>query len=242
MIKEKKERDYLWEDIIGEWYEIEEIKNFFNSRYMMSLMKWLSQEYNKGLVTPSPQDVFRPFRLVSPDELKVIIITPEPLNNGTSNGLGLGQKDDVKRISDTMLSIRDGVELDTKTIDITFDITLESWAKQGVLLLNQTPTVKLDEKDSHKKQWEQFLLNLLPIIAMEKCGTIIMLWGEEVRHLEEIDGFQLESCCYIKKAVHPAFAKKWRQPWRCTNFSEANSILKEREIKSKEKQTIRWTH
>lgn len=238
--KNKPRNKYSWEEIIGDWYEFDEIKEFFDGRYIYSLMKFLSQEYNSKVIYPNYQDVFRPFRLCSPKETKVIIITMEPFADGTSNGLGLGQKSNTVLQSPASHSILYAAERDLRTVDVNFDLTLESWAKQGVLLLNRTLTVEKHNPGSHKKQWEHFVPHLLYCMMYELCAASVFLWGDELLKLKTINGENLDDAFYVFEGQDPVSCCELREQFVFPYFTTANQLITEKKTRAYSKETIKW--
>jgi len=104
---------------------------------------------------------------------------------------------------------------------------LERWAKQGVLLLNATLTVRAHQAASHqKKGWEQFTDKIIEIISKEKSNVVFLLWGGFAKRKSKLIN---EAQHYILTSGHPSPLSANRGYWFGNkHFSRTNSFLKER--------------
>ena len=102
----------------------------------------------------------------------------------------------------------------------TSDTSLESWTKQGVLLLNTALTVEKGLAGSHTKYWKKFTEGVLKTIAENRPDCIFMLWGGHAKAYKP-----LIKNCNVLEFVHPAYASYKKIDWKCPNFNQANSIL-----------------
>jgi uracil-DNA glycosylase len=99
---------------------------------------------------------------------------------------------------------------------------LESWAHQGVLLLNATLTVRENEAGSHqKKGWEQFTDEVIKTISDQKKGVVFLLWGRFAHTKEELID---KNNHFILKAAHPSPLARGAF-FGCKHFSKTNELL-----------------
>lgn len=218
------ERQVDWEKYIKEWSKYDELVDFMSTKYMYSVLKYLSQEYKNYNIYPERKNIFKPFELCKPDKIKVVILGNEPYFTGKANGLAFGNKDSLLSMSPELETIHRAVELDIyEGFYLNFDYTLEKWAKQGVLMLNTALTVKHNTPNSHKKVWDKFTKFLIKFIAMNFPGTIFLLWGEEAQKYEKIGSFDIGITSYVIKNTYPL---KENINWKCNDFTKVNELIK----------------
>jgi uracil DNA glycosylase len=104
---------------------------------------------------------------------------------------------------------------------IEFDYTLESWAKQGILLLNQSITRNIEKNESHKRPWNKFILAVIDALNKYKPGTIILLWGEEVKRFQPL----VEKHHHVFTWEHPSKAYEQYRKWECPNFKQTDEMI-----------------
>ena len=153
------------------------LKDEFEKDYFSKLAGFLRDEYKTTTVYPPAGLIFNAFNLCPFPNLKTVIIGQDPYHGpGQAHGL--------------CFSVRDGVDFPPSLVNIFKEIqldlgiaksssgNLERWAKQGVLLLNATLTVRAHLAGSHqKKGWEQFTDAVISIINKEKNNVVFLLWG-----------------------------------------------------------------
>jgi uracil-DNA glycosylase len=154
-----------------------ELMGEFQKPYWNDLTSFVRQEYTTQIVYPPPKDVFRAFDLCPFDQVKVVIVGQDPYH-GPSQANGL------------CFAVHEGIPLPPslknmyKEIKNDLGITplpsgdLTRWAKQGVLLLNATLTVRANTPTSHsKKGWEQFTDAAIAALNAHKKNIVYLLWG-----------------------------------------------------------------
>ena len=101
---------------------------------------------------------------------------------------------------------------------------LETWADQGVLLLNATLTVRANQPGSHQnKGWETFTDAVIRKLSSEKKGLVFLLWGKYAQAKESLID---PSRHFILKAPHPSPFSADRGFFGCRHFSKTNELLK----------------
>lgn len=195
--------------------------------YYLELRKFLKQEYSTGTVYPNMNDIFNALKLTSFEDTKVVIIGQDPYHGfGQAHGLCFSVKKGVvpppslKNIYKELHS------------DIGFQIPnhgeLTSWAKQGVLLLNNVLTVREGSPNSHKgKGWEIFTDRVIGELNKKETPVVFLLWGANAQKKAEIitnpKHFKLLS-------VHPSPLSASRGFFGCKHFSKTNEILQKNRI------------
>ena len=217
-----------WNKHVGGWYRYVDFGDFLNSHYMYRVLSHLSTEYKRVGVYPPKEDIFKSLRLCDPDILKVVILGSNPYCNIRSTGLAYGNPEGTYNISKAVSNIQRAVELDVnKGLKLDFDITLEDWAKQGVLLLNTSLTSIHHKTDSHSKMWEKFVKFVVEFIVIHFPGTIFMLWSDEAKKFEQLDeSWQIgDSCHVLKTDESPSDIVLTGKHWECEHFSKANKLI-----------------
>lgn len=157
------------------WKEV--LNDEFEKPYFQKLTNFVKTEYSSSTCYPKGEEIFSAFNHCSFDKIKVVIIGQDPYHGvGQANGL--------------CFSVRDGISHPPSLINIFKELgtdigkpypksgNLESWADQGVLLLNATLTVRASEAGSHQKQgWEQFTDAVIQQISDKKKKVVFLLWG-----------------------------------------------------------------
>ena len=214
-----------WQKNVGAWAYRDDFLDYLRSPYMIKLLTMITK--SSEVVYPQRKNVFRAFRECSPTNLKVVILGQDPYHDGSAIGLAFGNNNEKLRISPSLKKILECVEREFNTLKIDEDITLQSWANQGVLLLNTALTVEKSKPKSHSKPWKLFTEFVVKYIAQNFPGTIFMLWGKDAQAFEKIGNLNLNNTCHVLKAVHPSYANFKNTDWKCDNFKQANKIIEQ---------------
>jgi len=149
----------------------------FEKPYFKQLTNSVSEEYTKNTCYPIEEKIFEAFNLCSFSDLKVVIIGQDPYHGvGQAHGLCFSVNDGISH-PPSLKNIFKEIETD---LGIAYPESgnLERWAKQGILLLNATLTVKAHEAGSHQKLgWETFTDSVISLISEQKENVVFLLWG-----------------------------------------------------------------
>jgi len=204
----------------NDWDEI--LKDEFSSEYYLSLRQFLKQQYSTTRVYPHMNDIFNALKLTAYADVKVVLLGQDPYHGeGQAHGLAFSVKVDVPPPPSLVNMFK---ELYTD-LDVTPPASgdLTGWARQGVLLLNTTLTVRAGEPMSHAKQgWETFTDNVIKHLNERETPVIFMLWG---KHAQDKQRLITGDRHYILKAPHPSPLSASRGFFGCGHFSKANEIL-----------------
>ena len=204
----------------------------FDAPYFRALTDFVKARYAAGPVYPSPGRIFAAFDACPFDKVKVVIIGQDPYHGpGQANGLAFSVNDGV-RIPPSLQNIFKEVNADTgAAIPANGDLT--RWARQGVLLLNSTLTVREHEPRSHSGiGWERFTEAAIRKLATERENLVFLLWGSDaIRRGEFID----RSRHLVMSCVHPSPLSAHRGFFGNHQFSRANEYLA-----AHDKTTINW--
>ena len=196
--------------------------------YYLELRKFLKQEYSTQTVYPNMEDIFNALKLTSFKDTKVVIIGQDPYHGfGQAHGLCFSVKKGV--VPPPSLK---NIYKELKS-DISFEIPshgeLTSWAKQGVLLLNNVLTVREGLPNSHKgKGWEIFTDRVIGELNKKETPVVFLLWGANAQKKAEI----ITNPKHFKlMTVHPSPLSASRGFFGCRHFSKTNEILMKNSIK-----------
>jgi uracil-DNA glycosylase len=150
----------------------------FEKDYFHKLTEFVKSEYQNVTVYPPPKFVFRAFELTPFDEVKVVILGQDPYHGpGQANGLCFAVNKGM-RLPPSLQNIYKEIKEDTGHEPQSQSGDLENWAKQGVLLLNATLTVRAHQAGSHQHVgWEEFTDAVVRVLSEKKEHLVFILWG-----------------------------------------------------------------
>jgi uracil-DNA glycosylase len=200
------------------------LKEEFNKPYFKSLKKFLEEEKSKYTIFPPGSQIFNAFQLTPLTAVKVVIIGQDPYHGpGQAHGLCFSVPNSIQP-PPSLLNIFKELESDLG-IKISKSGNLEKWAKQGVLLLNATLTVRSRQAGSHQgKGWETFTDKVITTISEQRAGIIFLLWG---KYAQAKSALIDSSKHFILTTTHPSPFSVYRGFSGCKHFSKSNQILKE---------------
>ena len=209
------------------WKEL--LKDEFEKPYFEELTKFVKEEYKNCTVFPPPKFIFNALDSVPVDKVKVVILGQDPYH-GPSQAHGLS------------FSVPDGVPLPPSLVNIYKEIrtdlgkdlpagrqasrsgNLEHWAKQGVLLLNATLTVRAHQAGSHQnKGWELFTDAIIHRLAETREHLVFILW---VNYAQRKGAFVDAGRHLVLKSAHPSPLSAFNGFFGSRPFSQANNYLK----------------
>ena len=205
----------------------------FEQPYMQSLKQFLQAEKAAHkVIYPHSSNWFHALEATPLDQVKVVIIGQDPYHQpGQAHGLCFSVKPGV-RIPPSLVNIYKELQADLGLEPVSHGY-LESWAQQGVLLLNAVLTVEQANAASHqKKGWEQFTDKVIHIINEQLDGVVFLLWGS---YAQKKASFVDQNKHLVLKSVHPSPLSAHRGFFGNRQFSQANEFLV-----SRGKQPINW--
>lgn len=194
----------------------------FDKPYFATLTQFVRSEYATRQIFPPGRQIFNAFDLCPFDRVKVVIIGQDPYHDdGQANGL--------------CFSVNPGTPFPPSLQNIFKEISddlgrpmptsgdLSRWARQGVLLLNATLTVRAHQAGSHQgKGWEQFTDAVIHELSAHRDHLVFMLWGSYAK----AKGAQIDTSRHcILTAAHPSPLSAYRGFFGCHHFSLANAYL-----------------
>jgi uracil-DNA glycosylase len=198
------------------------LRSEFEKEYFVRLASFIKDEYRNSKIYPPGALIFNAFDVCPFEKVKAVIIGQDPYH-GPWQAHGL------------CFSVKDGVEFPPSLINIFKEIEsdmgipqpssgdLTRWARQGVLLLNATLTVRAHQAGSHqKKGWEEFTDYVIKILNSEKKNIVFFLWGSYAQKKgESID----RSRHLVLESVHPSPLSASKGFFGNRHFSRCNDYL-----------------
>jgi uracil-DNA glycosylase len=196
----------------------------FEKPYFKELTSFVKSEYENHNCYPKEKNIFATFDFCSFDDLKVVIIGQDPYHGeNQANGLCFSVKDGVSH-PPSLRNIFKEIATDLGN-EYPKSGNLERWAKQGVLLLNATLTVRAHEAGSHQKQgWETFTDTVIKQISDTAENIVFLLWGGFAKKKVKLIDKKKH---YILESGHPSPLSANRGYWFGNeHFSKTNLFLK----------------
>lgn len=206
----------------------EQLEPEFRQDYMQQLRAFLAEEKRQGkLVFPPGNRIFAAFDHTPFDKVKVVIVGQDPYHGpGQAHGL--------------CFSVPRGVPVPPSLVNIYKELAsdlgiampahgcLESWANQGVLLINSVLTVEAGRAGSHQgKGWERFTDKVIERLNQEREYVVFLLWGAYAQRKGALIDRQ-RHC--VLQAPHPSPLSAHRGFLGCRHFSAANRYLQQHHI------------
>lgn len=205
---------------IGESWK-EALLEEFHKPYFQDLKSFLVDEKQQHTVYPPGPLIFNAFNHTAFDQVKVVILGQDPYHGpGQANGLCFSVSNGIKH-PPSLVNIFKEMQ---KDLNVPYPRTgdLSGWAKQGVLLLNTTLTVRAHTPASHQgKGWEEFTDAVIRMLSEKREGIVFILWG---RHAQNKKPLIDSTKHYILEAAHPS-PYSANGFFGCRHFSKANYLL-----------------
>ncbi len=198
----------------------------FDSPYMGSLKQFLVAERDAGKrIFPKGSEYFRALDLTPLDKVRIVILGQDPYHGaGQAHGLCFSVQPGV-RTPPSLVNIYKELESDLGIVPPRHGF-LESWARQGVLLLNSVLTVEEARAASHQgKGWERFTDSVIRAVNDQCSSVVFMLWGA---YAQKKAAFVDTARHLVLKAPHPSPLSAHSGFLGCRHFSKANAYLRER--------------
>jgi uracil-DNA glycosylase len=195
----------------------------FEADYFKQLADFVRNEYQKSAVFPAPKNIFRAFDASPLDATSVVILGQDPYHGeGQANGLCFAVPENTD-LPPSLKNIFKEIKSDLG-IEPLPNGDLTRWAKQRVLLLNATLTVRAHAAGSHQnKGWEEFTDAVIRKLSQENRPIVFLLWGNYARkkgaHIDRAKHLVLES-------AHPSPLSAYNGFFGNKHFSQTNAYLK----------------
>ncbi len=207
-------------NIGNDWDEI--LKEEFQSEYYLKIRQILKSEYFSRTVFPPMHDIFNALKYTAYKDTKVVILGQDPYHEqGQAHGLSFSVKKGIK-IPPSLVNIYKELSTDIG-MKIPTHGELTSWARQGVLLLNATLTVREGQANSHKDiGWAIFTDEIIKRLAKSNEPIVFILWGANARSKKK---YITKQNHLIIESAHPSPLSAYNGFFGSKPFSRANSFL-----------------
>lgn len=194
----------------------------FDKEYYQKLRQFLIGEYRSCAVYPDMYSIFNALKYTAYEDVKAVILGQDPYHQpGQAHGLCFSVKKGVQ-IPPSLVNIYKELESDLGIKPPSHGY-LESWARNGVLLLNTVLTVRDSQANSHKgKGWEVFTDRVIELLNEREKPMVFILWGNNAKAKEKL--ITNPAHCIIKSA-HPSPLSAHYGFWGGKYFSRTNEFL-----------------
>ena len=199
----------------------------FDQPYMAKLRDFLiTRKEHNSVIFPPGAEIFNALNSTHFDDVRVVILGQDPYHGpGQAHGLCFSVLPGV-RIPPSLANIYREIESDLGIAKPAHGY-LQSWADQGVLLLNSVLTVERGQAGSHQgKGWEQFTDTIVQLLNDHRQGLVFMLWGSYAMKKGAVIN---QNKHLVLKAPHPSPLSAYRGFLGCQHFSSANQHLKKQQ-------------
>ncbi|WP_075181544.1 uracil-DNA glycosylase [Pantoea sp. 1.19] len=192
--------------------------------YFIDTLQAVAREREAGkTVYPPAAAVFNAFRLTELADIKVVILGQDPYHGpDQAHGLAFSVLPGVAT-PPSLLNMYKELEQDIPGFQRPAHGCLESWARQGVMLLNTVLTVERGQAHSHARLgWETFTDRVIAAINAQREGVVFLLWGAHAQRKGAIIDRKRH---HVLQAPHPSPLSAHRGFFGCRHFSQANALL-----------------
>ena len=194
----------------------------FEKEYYLNLRSYLKEEYSSRQIYPSMYDIFNALKYTSYIDTRVVLLGQDPYHGpGQAHGLCFSVKEGIPHPPSLQNIFK---ELKNELgIEVPKSGELTGWARQGVLLLNTTLTVRESSPQSHKgRGWETLTDKIISLINEKNSPVVFMLWGGNARAKKSLITNKNH---LILECAHPSPLSAWNGFFGCNHFTSANEFL-----------------
>lgn len=207
------------DEYFGDWMKV------LDRVETMKMMGWL-KTVNLNTLCPALSNVFRAFKLCPYKECRVVFIGQDPYpQKGVATGILFGNSKETPedKLSPSLQVVKESaINFEIPHNIITFDQTLESWAKQGILMINSALTCEVNKVGSHVNQWRPFVSKLVKNLSYRETGLIYVLFGKQAQTLKPYIDERYNDIIEIE---HPAYFARTNKIMPYSVFEQMNNIL-----------------
>ena len=209
------------EEYFGRWMKV------IDKRELESILSKLGPEYKRKPICPAQNNVFKAFEVCPYDKLKVVMLSQDPYpQKGVATGILFGNKEGTRDedLSPSLQIVKEAaINFEIPHNYIIFDPTLESWAKQGILMINSALTVEMNKVGSHVMLWRPFIASLLKNLSENETGIIYVLFGKQAQTFKPYINKQLNT---VLEENHPAYFARTGEAMPHTVFEQISKLTK----------------
>lgn len=207
------------EEYFGDW------SRFIDTDELRRVVTWINKT-DSSTLCPSPKNIFKAFRVCPYKDCKVIFLGQDPYpQRGVATGILFGNSSDTPEelLSPSLKIVKEAaINYEIPHNLIEFDNTLESWARQGILMINTAFTCEVGRTGSHFEIWKPFVSKLIHNISNNDGGIIYVLFGSQAQLFKK----DIVNSLQVIEVYHPAYfsRKGTRMPSKV--FTDVNQVLK----------------
>lgn len=188
------------DEYFGDWMKV------IDRTELNNVMAKVGQEYRRKPLCPAQFDVFRAFELCPLNDLKVVMLGQDPYpQKGVATGVLFGNRKEVDEdnLSPSLNVVKEAaINFEVPHYCITFDNSLESWSKQGILMINSALTVEMNRIGSHVMLWRPFIAKLLKNLSEYNTAIVYVLFGRQAQTFKPYINDRFN---HIIEIEHPAY-------------------------------------
>lgn len=211
----------------------EKLKGEFDKEYYKKLREFLKSEYSNHVIYPDMYDIFNALKAAPYEKVRVVIIGQDPYHEpGQAHGMCFSVKPGIE-VPPSLKNIYKEIASEYPDFTIPDSGYLQSWAEQGVLLLNAVLTVRRGEANSHRgKGWELFTDRVIELVNEKDTPVVFLLWGANARAKKALITNPKH---YVLEAAHPSPLSAYNGFFGCGHFKKCNALLRQ-----SGQEPIRW--
>ncbi len=200
----------------------ETLSPLLESALYQSIRVFLKKEYSTQIIYPPMNDIFNAFKYTPYKKVKCVILGQDPYHGeGQAHGLCFSVKEGVTP-PPSLVNIFKELKNDL-AIDPPKNGCLTKWAKEGVMLLNTTLTVREGRANSHSKcGWQEFTDEVIKLLSKREEPMVFLLWGANARSKKHFIDCNKH---LVLESVHPSPLSAFGGFFGCKHFSKANDFL-----------------
>lgn len=206
------------EEFFGDWIKV------IDKVELAKIIRWL-KSVNQNILCPSPKNIFKAFRICSFKECRVVMLGQDLYpQQGVATGVLFGNSKDTPedKLSPSLQVIKEAaINYEIPHNRIEFDNTLESWAKQGILMINTALTCEVGR--SHFDIWRPFTAKLIHNLSSRDGDIIYVLFGDQASSFKKY----IVNSPKIIEVYHPAYFAEQNKKMPYSIFTDINQVLKQ---------------
>ena len=188
------------DEYFGDWMKV------IDRTELNNVMAKVGQEYRRKPLCPAQSNVFRAFEFCPLNDLKVVMLGQDPYpQKGVATGVLFGNRKEVDEdnLSPSLNVVKEAaINFEVPHYCITFDNSLESWSKQGILMINSALTVEMNRIGSHVMLWRPFIAKLLKNLSEYNIAIVYVLFGRQAQTFKPYINDRFN---HIIEIEHPAY-------------------------------------
>ena len=204
------------EEYFGDWMKV------IDKDELLKVTKNINILYKTKKYSPQYKNIFKAFHVTPYNNLHTVMLFQDPYPNNMATGIAMGNRNDVINLSPSLEVLKEAaIDYTVPHYGLQFDNTLESWSKQGILMLNTALTVEYGNPGSHSVLWRNFMIKLIKNLNTYNPGLIWVLWGTSAKSFRNYI-----TSGNIVEEYHPAYYARNNLKISRTFFRELKRTIK----------------